>query len=286
MAVPLVCALLTISVLAGAALKSSAPGRAHEGLLTSRIHRLTVGAPTDRAIALDRSCRRGKVALTFDDGPNPTYTPRLLLLLRRHHARATFFVTGLNASRHPEIPRAMHRDGHAVENHSWDHPELTELSARAVRRQLTRTSAVIRRTTGRAPEYFRPPYGATDRAVREIGRRLHLRQELWTVDTRDWSGLRAATIRTKAMRGLRPHGTNVVLMHDAVTNSPRTLQAVPQIIRAIRAHGYCIVPLEDVTRSRHATTPPSRSSRGLERLVTSLDDRRTSATSTSTQGVS
>ncbi|NRQ50288.1 polysaccharide deacetylase family protein [Aeromicrobium stalagmiti] len=203
-------------------------------------------APGEAVIPPDVRCRNGTVALTFDDGPSRVNTPRLLRILRKHRAQATFFVTGSNAERQPAVLREMVRDGHAVENHSWDHPDLTTRSSRSVKRQLLLTKAAIRAAIGQNPGYFRPPYGATNKQVRTIGARHGLRQMLWTIDGADWQGGSARTIRRNALSGLRKHRSNVILLHDAVTNSPRTLQAVPSIVKGLRAKGYCLVPLEQM----------------------------------------
>ncbi|MGA8987641.1 polysaccharide deacetylase family protein [Aeromicrobium sp.] len=205
---------------------------------------ICTAAPAAALIPPDTRCRSGEVALTFDDGPSAAQTPKLLKILREHRAQATFFVQGRYATRHPAILRQMIRDGHAVENHSWDHPQLTRRSDRSVRRQLTLTQTAIQKAIGRRPELFRPPYGDTEKRVRTIARRHHLRQQLWTIDTRDWSGLTRSRIRAAALRGLRPHQSNVILMHDNVDNSATTLKAVPSIVSGLRAKGYCLVPLE------------------------------------------
>jgi peptidoglycan/xylan/chitin deacetylase (PgdA/CDA1 family) len=116
-------------------------------------------APADALIRPDTACRSGRVSLTFDDGPEPVTTPRLLSILARHRTQATFFVQGRNVRRHPEIVRRMVRDGHAVEDHSWDHPQLTARSDHSVRRQLRLTKREIRAAGGRSPSFYRPPYG-------------------------------------------------------------------------------------------------------------------------------
>ncbi len=210
---------------------------------------VTIGLTTAPAgaaelIAPDTKCRSGKVAMTFDDGPHKVNTPRLLKLLRKHRAQSTFFVTGINATRHPRLLREMVRDGHAVEVHSWDHPKLTSRPNRSVKRQLYLTKRAIRRAIGINPRFYRPPYGATDRRVRKIAKRYNLREVMWTIDTNDWRGGSSKQIRKSALRGLRKHRENVILMHDAVGNSPQTIKAVPGIVKGLRKKGYCLVPLE------------------------------------------
>lgn len=200
--------------------------------------------PAAATIRPDTGCRNGPVSITFDDGPSPVHTPRLLRVLRANHAQATFFVQGQNAKRWPKLLKHMVADGHTVENHSWDHPVLTDLSAAQIRREISRTSTVITTTTGVAPRYLRPPFGASDRRVARIASRLGLAEELWTIDTNDWRRKSAKNIHNAALRGLRPHRHNVILMHDALGNSARTINAVPAIIKDLRDWGYCLVPLQ------------------------------------------
>lgn len=213
----------------------------------------------------DTACRNGMVSLTFDDGPHEANTPRLLKVLRKHHAQATFFVTGVNATRYPAQLRAMVRDGHAVEVHSWDHPDLTSRSDRSVRRQLGLTKSAIRRAIGRSPKFYRPPYGATERRVRTIAKRQRLREVLWTVDTDDWRHRSTSQIARAALSGLRQHRENVILMHDAVDNSPRTIKAVPRIIKGLRKKGYCLVPLEQMTPLGSLSAPAQEFAEGSAR---------------------
>ena len=247
-------------------------------LISARIPLAAASAASRKPIPADFSCRKGKVSITFDDGPHAIYTPRLLKILRRENAQASFFVTGQNAQRYPHLVRDELQAGHAVENHSWDHPYLTSLSKKKVASQLRRTSTVIRKATGRSPAYFRPPFGSTSKKVRSVARKQHLHQELWTIDTNDWTGLSATKIRSGALKGLRPHRSNVILMHDAVTNSPATLKAVPKIIRGLRAKGYCLVPVEAVTKrvvvrsGERTVAEPSKGSRVVP-LHVWLDDR-------------
>jgi len=232
--------------------------------------------PAEALIPPDTDCRAGPVAMTFDDGPHPEHTPRLLAVLRRHRAQATFYVQGRNAARHRRTVRRMVRDGHAVENHSWDHPTLTDLSSHQVRDQLARTSATIRRITGRTPKHFRPPYGATDARVDAIARDLGLRRQLWTIDTRDWTGASPRVIADRAIDGVRPHRRNVILMHDGVRASGNTVDAVGRIVRELRRRGHCLVPQQKMMafqrpRARPRTFTEPRRRHGDRTIVIALD---------------
>src|SRR3954465_14160591 len=134
---------------------------------------LAFSAPAEALIRPDVHCPKGHVAMTFDDGPSKVITPKLLKVLRKKHAQVTFFVQGHNVKRYPEIVRAAVLDGHAVEDHSWDPPDLTRRSTHSVKRQLGLTKQAIQHATGPTPKLSRPPYGATSKRVRKIAADKH-----------------------------------------------------------------------------------------------------------------
>ncbi|WP_051300211.1 polysaccharide deacetylase family protein [Actinomadura rifamycini] len=181
-------------------------------------------------------CARGRVELTFDDGPD-VYTPQILEVLRAHGVRAVFYVTGEKAAARPGMVRAIVAAGHRVENHSWDHPHLTDLTPAQVRRQLADTSAAVEDAGAPRPTLFRPPFGAGDAMVEAQARALGMRTVRWTIDTHDWRGRTpeeiAATVLTRAEPGA------VVLMHDGVARSAATVRALPTVVRGLRARGFC-----------------------------------------------
>lgn len=151
------------------------------------------------------------VALTFDDGPNPEATPELLRLFALHGAHATFFTLGSAAQQWPEITRQTIESGHAVGNHTWDHPSLLNIPTREIRRQLSRTEEVIGR--GR-PRLFRPPYGERGLdACLELWRRGY-RTITWNANSDDWFQRDGARIRDYVASSIAPG--NFYLFHDAI----------------------------------------------------------------------
>ncbi|HHY66483.1 MAG TPA: polysaccharide deacetylase family protein, partial [Alicyclobacillus sp.] len=135
-----------------------------------------------------------QAALTFDDGPDVTYTTRILDILRREGIHATFFIVGQRAQAHPEMVRRIIAEGHAVGNHSWDHPNFTKLSIAEIRSELIRTNDLLRSLVGYTPDLFRPPYGElTPALVQTIGG-MGFKIIDWSVDTRDWAGTPVPTI--------------------------------------------------------------------------------------------
>jgi peptidoglycan/xylan/chitin deacetylase (PgdA/CDA1 family) len=168
--------------------------------------------------ALTAPRQPGELALTFDDGPNTAWTPKLLDVLAEHGVKATFFMLGSRAEGAPELVRRVAAEGHLIANHSWSHPNLALTVAGKVRDELVRTSAVLEEITGERVRYFRPPFGARRPVVFRIARELELTPVLWNAMTSDWSepsGDKIAVALMARVDGLHKSGwaANVVL-HD------------------------------------------------------------------------
>ncbi|MFZ0746700.1 MAG: polysaccharide deacetylase family protein [Terracidiphilus sp.] len=162
--------------------------------------------------------RPGELALTFDDGPNPAWTPRLLDILAAHDVRATFFLVGRYAQAEPELVRRIADAGHLIGNHSWSHPNLALIAPRRVNDELVRTSDTIAQITSQPVSFFRPPFGARRPDVLSTARRLGMTPVLWNAITTDWSepsGDRIAERLQRKIDNLEQDGwaTNIVL-HD------------------------------------------------------------------------
>ena len=151
------------------------------------------------------------IALTFDDGPHPQDTPRLLDLLDRHGAKATFFVVGKSVRRHPELIERIAGAGHALGNHTWDHLSMPSLTARFRRRQLAWTEEVLgRHSSG----LFRPPYGEQSLGSRLDAARLGLQVACWDVIAEDWRDDSSEVMLARIYRRLRRG--SIVLFHDTL----------------------------------------------------------------------
>jgi peptidoglycan/xylan/chitin deacetylase (PgdA/CDA1 family) len=191
-------------------------------------------APAARPTAAARPA--GVVYLTFDDGPTPAYTPRVLALLARHRARATFFVVGRNAATWPGLVRRELAAGHGVGNHTWSHRRLTGLRGGRLQAEVGAASAAIRRATGSGPRCLRPPYGTVDAASAYQVRALGLRLVLWDVDSNDWRRPGAGVIAGRVLSRVR--SGDVVLFHDGGGNREQTLAALDQVLSALSARGF------------------------------------------------
>ncbi|MGW0424314.1 polysaccharide deacetylase family protein, partial [Streptomyces sp. NPDC003015] len=145
---------------------------------------------------------RGRtMVLTFDDGPDPRYTPHILDTLAEYDVRAMFFVCGEMAVDNQDLLARMADEGHIVGNHTWSHPLLTRLRRSRIRSEMERTSDVIEDAYGERPEWFRAPYGAWNRAAFQLGAELGMEPLAWTVDTLDWT-----TPGTRRIVGAVEHG--------------------------------------------------------------------------------
>lgn len=175
-------------------------------------------------------------ALTFDDGPSPYTTPRLLDLLASYGIPATFFMVGRNAEHHPELVRRIEAEGHEVANHSYSHPNLRKLSYERKRAEIASTDAILR-NIGVTPRFMRPPYGAYDEATENIARDLGLSIVLWSVDSKDWKRLPASYMDLPTTQGfVYPQGEmrGVFLFHDI---HERTVNDLPRIVSQLASAG-------------------------------------------------
>jgi peptidoglycan/xylan/chitin deacetylase (PgdA/CDA1 family) len=174
------------------------------------------------------------LALTFDDGPHPQLTPRLLDILRQQGVRATFYVIGRNVETYPEIARRIVAEGHEIANHTWNHPALTKVSAAKLKQEIESTTKVIERVTGRRPTNMRPPYGAINDRVRQSLLQDHkLDVIMWSVDPLDWKRPGASVVTQRMVQGAKPGA--ILLAHDI---HPGTIEAMPQTIAQLKAKGY------------------------------------------------
>jgi peptidoglycan/xylan/chitin deacetylase (PgdA/CDA1 family) len=184
------------------------------------------------------------IAMTFDDGPSATLTPKLLDLLAEHHIKATFFVIGENVAEHPEIVARAAREGHEIANHSWSHPNFGKMSDEGVRRQLQQTDEAIKNATGKRPTLLRPPYGSiTAREKRWIHDEFGYDIILWDVDPYDWKRPGPAVVRARILKETRPG--SIVLSHDI---HPGTIEAMPSTFDELEAKGFKFVTVSELIR--------------------------------------
>lgn len=186
---------------------------------------------------------KNQVALTFDDGPNPEYTPQILAVLAKYHVKATFFMVGEMARQYPGVVRKVAEQGSEVADHTMTHPEAPKADSQRLRREVQGAAQLLERLSGSKVHYFRPPYGYFDAAYFRACRDSNMDVVLWSIVPRDWERPPSAVIVRRVAAQIRPG--DIVLLHDGGGDRRQTVKALPAIIEAIRAKG-----LQPVTLSR------------------------------------
>jgi peptidoglycan-N-acetylglucosamine deacetylase len=189
-----------------------------------------------------------QVSLTFDDGPNPRATPRILEVLRRERVRATFFILGRHAERWPELVRRAALDGHQLGNHGYFHRKLHRRSPGYVRDDLTRGTEQIVRASGVRPRHFRAPHGFRSPWVTPIAASLGQRTVGWSLGVWDSARPGAEVIAERALAGM--HAGSILLLHDGDGYDPdgdrlQTAEALPAILDGLRGRGFRFTTLPD-----------------------------------------
>jgi peptidoglycan/xylan/chitin deacetylase (PgdA/CDA1 family) len=182
-----------------------------------------------------------RIALTFDDTPFPATTPRLLEMLARYDAPATFFVVGQKAEWYPELVLHAFDAGHSIQNHTYNHTSLTDVDTARARRELTKCNDAIECITGAAPRFFRPPGGHRNKSVVSLAREAGLDMVLWDVNPNDLNVTDPDRITHTVLRGASPD--DIIALHDG---APGTMEALPTIIQALRGRGYSFVTLDEL----------------------------------------
>lgn len=182
------------------------------------------------------------VALTFDDGPHPEFTPPVLEALRDAGARATFFLIGENARRHPELVRRIVAEGHAVGCHTDTHADLSRLGWGAVRRECCRGRETLQALSGRPVRYLRPPWGRFGAATLAVAAMEHMALAMWSVDSLDSRRLTPDQL-VERLQQTAPGPGDIVLFHDDGAN---TAEALPRILRQLSQRKLRCAVLDDL----------------------------------------
>ena len=199
-----------------------------------------------------------EIALTFDDGPAQGYTEAVLGVLRHYHVLATFFMLGIWVQRYPDLARAVVADGDAIGDHTWNHLDLTQLTASQIRQQLANTRSIIQKVTGVTSYLFRPPYEAFNRQVLNIAHALKLSTILWNVDPRDWARPGVSAIVNNILTNT--HNGSIILMHDGGGDRSQTVKALATVIERLQKRGFTFVTIPQILRhlQTHTVTEPLR----------------------------
>jgi peptidoglycan-N-acetylglucosamine deacetylase len=190
-----------------------------------------------------------QVALTFDDGPHPKYTPELLAILKQNHVKATFFLVGEMANKYPGLVRSEMNQGHAIGNHTYHHVNLTKIPIDDAATEIKACGQVLKKITGETIHLFRPPGGDYDKDVAEVAAALGYVMVLWTDDPGDYASPGAMTIENRLVDKTSNGG--IILIHDGVQ---QTVDVLPQIIRHLKDKGYEFVTIDEMLKSQNPTS--------------------------------
>lgn len=182
------------------------------------------------------------VALTFDDGPWPGITNEILYVLKRQNVKATFFVVGQNVQAYPQTLKLIAHQGHALGNHSWNHPYRT-LSPNAAAQQIDRTNHLVKKITGQEMMMFRPPGGFLNNGMAAYAKTKGLSVVMWSADSQDY---RASRDRLLHNLLTQTGSGGILLMHDGGGDRRPTLAALPELIRTLRSQGYQFVTVPEL----------------------------------------
>lgn len=175
------------------------------------------------------------VALTFDDGPNPKYTPKILDILDHYHIKATFFVLGGHAKKYPELIREIAARGHVIANHTMWHPYLTRLPLNKWHYQIVEPNIIIKNITGKTPVCLRPPFGLSNKRIRAYIRQQGMQVVMWDLNTFDYKRQSVSHLVRWTLKKTKP-GYDL-LLHDGSGNSFQTVKALPAIIEGLKERG-------------------------------------------------
>lgn len=186
----------------------------------------------------EKKTEKKRIALTFDDGPHPIYTPQMLELLKEEQVPATFFLLGENVELYGDVVKEIAKEGHLIGNHTYHHVQITSLSLEEACKEIQETSDLIEELTGTGTEYVRPPFGTWNEELEE---RLNLIPVMWSIDTKDWTTQNVDWIVRETVKHAEDH--DIILMHDSYQS---TVDAVKRVIEQLEAEGFEFVTVDEI----------------------------------------
>ena len=186
----------------------------------------------------EEKTEKKRIALTFDDGPHPIYTPQMLELLKEEQVPATFFLLGENVELYGDVVKEIAKEGHLIGNHTYHHVQITSLSLEEACKEIQETSDLIEELTGTGTEYVRPPFGTWNEELEE---RLNLIPVMWSIDTKDWTTQNVDWIVRETVKHAEDH--DIILMHDSYQS---TVDAVKRVIEQLEVEGFEFVTVDEI----------------------------------------
>lgn len=185
-----------------------------------------------------------KIALTFDDGPHPRYTPQILDILDEYNIKATFFIVGVNAKNYPDTMEEVIKRGHEIGNHTYSHPHVSCLNSITLKDEVEKCESTVYGLTDYKTKLFRPPEGMIDADVRQVLRSLDYKVILWDIDTRDWAHVSPEEIAENVTDNIS--SGDIILMHDYIAYDSPTPEAMKIFIPKLLKKGYKFVVISEL----------------------------------------
>ncbi len=199
---------------------------------------------TDADIYRKKENNYKKIALTFDDGPHPKFTPQILEILSEYNIKATFFVVGINAKNYPDTMKKVLDEGHEIENHTYTHPHVNNIDFGVLKREVEYCESEIYEQTDHKTKLFRPPEGLIDDEIIAMIKDLDYKVILWDIDTRDWAHTSPEDISNMVVNNIK--SGDIILMHDYIgVNSP-TPEALKLFLPILIERGYRFVTVNEL----------------------------------------
>ena len=189
-----------------------------------------------------------KIALTFDDGPHPRYTPQILDILDEYNIKATFFVVGVNAKYYPEALELIAQRGHEIANHTYTHPHVSSIDTEKLKREVEDCESEILSLVDERTKLFRPPEGMIDESILGALNKLDYKVVLWNIDTRDWAHTPAEKISEHVISNISDG--DIILMHDYIGKNSPTPQALRLFLPVLIERGYKFVTISELIASQ------------------------------------
>lgn len=184
------------------------------------------------------------IALTFDDGPSPSFTGRILDILKQYNAKATFFIIGEQAEKLPELVKRQINEGHEIGNHMYRHREVFQMPAPEIREDLERSHRVIGDITGKPIKLYRPTSGYYNENIVGVAWSLEYMVVLWSIDSKDWSGMKPGAIAKKILKKVKPG--SIVLFHDLGGYRDTTVKALEIVLPELARRGYRFLTVSEL----------------------------------------
>lgn len=185
-----------------------------------------------------------KIALTFDDGPHPKYTRKILDILKKYDIKATFFVIGQNIEYYPGILEEIIDEGHEIGNHTYNHKHTKQLNESDFDREVKSCDKIVEEVCNYKIKLFRPPEGFVDSKVKQVADELEYSIILWNIDTRDWAHSTPAEIERNVLTNVT--AGDIILMHDYTSGKNTTIEALERIIPKLLSEGYKFVKISEL----------------------------------------